>query len=259
MMISFITQVGHSSLSLLQSIGRAGLMLRHALWGKPHRNLFSLVVQQTFQLGILSLPIMLTAGLFIGMVLSLQGYYSLVDYAAEQSLGSLVSLSLLRELGPVVAALLFAGRAGSALTAEIGLMQSTEQLASMEMMAVSPYKRVLAPRLLAGIITLPMLTLLFNVVAIWGGYALGVHWMGVDGGAYWSVMQGSVDFLPDVMNGVLKSIIFAIMVTWVALYNGYYVVPTAQGISRSTTKTVVTSSLLVLAMDFVLTAIMFGA
>lgn len=259
MIASFVTQVGHISLGLTRSIGRACLMLTFILKGRPHRKLFSLTVQQVFQLGILSLPIMLTAGLFIGMVLSLQGYYSLVDYAAEQSLGSLVALSLLRELGPVVAALLFAGRAGSALTAEIGLMQSTEQLASMEMMAVSPYKRVLAPRLLAGIITLPMLTLLFNVVAIWGGYALGVHWMGVDGGTYWSVMQGSVDFGPDVMNGVLKSIIFGVMITWVALFNGYYVVPTAQGISLSTTKTVVISSLLVLAMDFVLTAIMFGA
>lgn len=258
MIVSFIQQVGRVSLAFTQSMGRACMMLWLTLFGKPHRKLLSLLMNQVFQLGILSLPIILTSGLFIGMVLSLQGYYVLVDYAAEQSLGSLVSLSLLRELGPVVAALLFAGRAGSALTAEIGLMQSTEQLASMEMMAVSPYKRVLAPRLIAGIITLPMLTLLFNVVAIWGGYLIGVSWMGVDGGAFWSVMQGSVDFLPDVMNGVLKSIIFAVMITWVALYNGYYVVPTAQGISYSTTKTVVISSLLVLAMDFALTALMFG-
>ncbi|PKF60465.1 ABC transporter permease [Psychromonas sp. psych-6C06] len=258
-MITFIRHVGRVSLSLTQGIGRACLMLWFTLSGKPHKKLFPLLIQQIFQLGILSLPIILTSGLFIGMVLSLQGYYVLVDYAAEQSLGSLVALSLLRELGPVVAALLFAGRAGSSLTAEIGLMQSTEQLASMEMMAVSPYKRVLAPRLLAAIITLPMLTLLFNVVAIWGGYLIGVNWMGVDGGAYWSVMQGSVEYMPDVMNGVFKSVVFAIMIAWVALYNGYYVVPTAQGISHSTTKTVVVSSLLVLAMDFVLTALMFGA
>jgi len=259
MLSSFITRVGQVTLSLLSSIGRAFLMLWFTLYGKPHRKLLSLLIQQIFQLGILSLPIILTAGVFIGMVLSLQGYYALVDYAAEESLGSLVSLSLLRELGPVVTALLFAGRAGSALTAEIGLMQSTEQIASMEMMAVSSYKRLLAPRLLAGIMTLPMLTLLFNVVAIWGGYALGVHWMGIDDGAYWSAMQGSVEFLPDVMNGVFKSIVFAMTVTTVALYNGYYVVPTAQGISISTTKTVVISSLLILAMDFLLTAIMFGA
>ena len=258
MITSYIRQIGQSSLLFIQSIGRACLMLWFTLFGKPHRKLLPLFIRQVFQLGILSLPIILTSGLFIGMVLSLQGYYILVDYAAEQSLGSLVALSLLRELGPVVAALLFAGRAGSALTAEIGLMQSTEQLASMEMMAVSPYKRVLAPRLLAGIVTLPMLTILFNIVAIWGGYLIGVTWMGVDGGAYWSVMQGSVDYLPDVMNGVLKSIIFAVMITWVALYNGYYVVTTAQGVSNSTTKTVVIASLLVLAMDFILTAIMFG-
>ncbi|WP_022939963.1 lipid asymmetry maintenance ABC transporter permease subunit MlaE [Psychromonas hadalis] len=258
MISTYISRVGRSSLLFVEAIGRACLMLWFTLFGKPHRKLFTLFIQQVFQLGILSLPIILTAGLFIGMVLSLQGYYVLVDYAAEQSLGSMVALSLLRELGPVVAALLFAGRAGSALTAEIGLMQSTEQLASMEMMAVSPYKRVLAPRLLAGIVTLPMLTLLFNVVAIWGGYLIGVSWMGIDGGAYWSVMQGSVDYLPDVMNGVLKSVIFAFMITWVALYNGYYVVPTAQGISSSTTKTVVVASLLVLAMDFLLTVLMFG-
>tara|TARA_R110001583_G_scaffold10698_5_gene49095 strand:+ start:13488 stop:14267 length:780 start_codon:yes stop_codon:yes gene_type:complete len=255
----FFSKVGRGTLTFLELIGRACLMLWIALSGKPHRKLFPLFIQQIFQLGILSLPIILTSGLFIGMVLSFQGYYVLVDYAAEQSLGSLSALSLLRELGPVVAALLFAGRAGSSLTAEIGLMQSTEQIASMEMMAVSPYKRVIAPRLLAGIVTLPMLTLLFNVMAIWGGYLIGVNWLGVDGGAYWSVMQGSVDYLPDVMNGVLKSIVFAIIITWVALYNGYYTIPTAQGISNSTTKTVVIASLLVLAMDFVLTALMFGA
>jgi len=259
MMTFFIRRLGQVSLAFMQLIGRACLMLWLTLFGKPHRKLFPLFIQQIFHLGILSLPIILTSGLFIGMVLSFQGYYVLVDYAAEQSLGSLSALSLLRELGPVVAALLFAGRAGSSLTAEIGLMQSTEQIASMEMMAVSPYKRVLAPRLIAGIVALPMLTLLFNVMAILGGYLIGVSWLGVDGGAYWSVMQGSVDYVPDVMNGLLKSVVFAIIISWVALYNGYYAVPTAQGISLSTTKTVVVSSLLVLAMDFVLTALMFGA
>ncbi len=176
----------------------------------------------------------------------------------KQSLGSMVALSLLRELAPVVGALLFAGRAGSALTAEIGLMQSTEQLASMEMMAVSPLKRVIAPRLIAGIITLPLLVLFFNVVAIWGGYLIGVSWMGIDGGSYWSVMQGSVDYYPDVVDSIIKSVFFAVLITWVALYNGYHVIPNAQGISKATTQTVVVSSLLVLAMDFVLTIFMFG-
>ena len=259
MIIDSISSVGRGSLAITRTIGRSCLMLWHTLCGKPHAKLFSLVVAQIYQLGILSLPIILTSGLFIGMVLSLQGYYVLVDYAAEQSLGSMVALSLLRELAPVVGALLFAGRAGSALTAEIGLMQSTEQLASMEMMAVSPLKRVIAPRLIAGIITLPLLVLFFNVVAIWGGYLIGVSWMGIDGGAYWSVMQGSVEYYTDVINGVIKSIVFAVLITWVALYNGYYVVPNAQGISKATTQTVVVSSLLVLAMDFVLTVFMFGA
>ncbi len=250
--------VGRFSLEFAQTVGRCCLMFWRTVWGKPHDKLFPLFIEQIFQLGILSLPIILTSGLFIGMVLSLQGYYVLVDYAAEESLGSMVALSLLRELGPVVGALLFAGRAGSALTAEIGLMQSTEQLASMEMMAVSPLKRVIAPRFFAGIVTLPMLTLFFNVIAIWGGYLIGVSWKGVDGGAYWSVMQGSVEYMPDVFNGVIKSVVFAVLITWVALYNGYYVVPNAQGISKSTTQTVVVSSLLVLGMDFILTVFMFG-
>tara|TARA_R110001583_G_scaffold10601_6_gene48678 strand:- start:6369 stop:7157 length:789 start_codon:yes stop_codon:yes gene_type:complete len=256
--IQCLQNIGIYTLDIIQSVGQSALMFYRTLFTKPHPKLFSLFVTQVYHLGILSLPIIVTAGLFIGMVLSLQGYYVLVDYAAEESLGSMVALSLLRELGPVVAALLFAGRAGSALTAEIGLMQSTEQIASMEMMAVSPLKRIIAPRLIAGIITLPLLTLIFNLVAIWGGYLIGVSWMGVDGGAFWSVMEGSVNFGPDVLNGMIKSLIFAFIVTWVALYNGFHVVPNAQGISRATTKTVVLASLLVLGMDFLLTVIMFG-
>ena len=258
MITAYLRFVGQFSLAFIENIGRCFIMLWQTVWGKPHAKLFSLTVKQVYQLGILSLPIILTAGLFIGMVLAFQGYNILVDFSAEESLGSMVSLSLLRELAPVVAALLFAGRAGSALTAEIGLMQSTEQLASMEMMAVSPLKRVIAPRFFAGIIALPMLTLFFNLVGIWGGYLVGVSWMGIDGGTYWSVMQGSVEYLPDVGNGIIKSIVFAVLITWIALYNGYYVVPNAIGISKSTTQTVVVSSLLVLAMDFVLTVFMFG-
>ncbi|MCW8995881.1 MAG: lipid asymmetry maintenance ABC transporter permease subunit MlaE [Psychromonas sp.] len=258
MINGYLRFIGRISLAFIHIIGRCGLMFWRTIWGKPHAKLIPLVIEQVFQLGILSLPIILTSGMFIGMVLAFQGYNVLVDYSAEESLGSMVALTLLRELSPVVAALLFAGRAGSALTAEIGLMQSTEQLASMEMMAVSPLKRVIAPRLLAGIIALPLLTLFFNVIAIWGGYLIGVSWMGVDGGTYWSVMQGSIDYLPDVGNGIIKSVVFAILISWVALYNGYYVVPNAFGISRSTTQTVVVSSLLVLAMDFVLTVFMFG-
>ncbi len=258
MINAYLRFVGRFSLGLVQTVGRCCLMFWQTLWGKPHAQLIPLMIRQIFQLGILSLPIILTSGLFIGMVLAFQGYNILVDYSAEESLGSMVALSLLRELAPVVAALLFAGRAGSALTAEIGLMQSTEQLASMEMMAVSPLKRVIAPRFLAGIIALPMLTVFFNVIGIWGGYLIGVSWMGIDGGTYWSVMQSSIDYLPDVGNGLIKSLVFAILITWIALYNGYHVVPNALGISKSTTQTVVVSSLLVLAMDFVLTVFMFG-
>lgn len=257
-LMSLLQSMGASTLLFIQGMGRSALMLNRTLFTKPHPKLFNLFIQQMFHLAILSLPIIVTAGLFIGMVLSLQGYYVLVDYAAEESLGSMVALSLLRELGPVVAALLFAGRAGSALTAEIGLMQSTEQIASMEMMAVSPLKRVIAPRLLAGLFALPLLTLIFNVVAIWGGYIIGVTWMGIDGGAFWSVMEGSVHFGSDVVNGMIKSIVFAFVVTWVALFNGYYVVPNALGISKATTKTVVLASLLVLGIDFLLTVIMYG-
>ena len=250
--------VGQYSLQKMQGLGLAVLMLKRTLLTKPHPKLFHLFIAQMYHIGILSLPIIMTSGLFIGMVLSLQGYYALVDYAAEESLGSLVAHSLLRELGPVVAALVFTGRAGSALTAEIGLMQSTEQISSMEMMAVSPFKRIIAPRLIAGIIALPLLTLIFNVIAIWGGYIIGVSWLGVDGGAFWSVMQNSVSFSADVTNGMIKSLVFAFIITWVALFNGFHVIPNPQGISRATTKSVVTASLLVLGMDFLLTVFMFG-
>jgi len=255
---SSIQKIGGWALSIMQRLGCSALMLIRTIVTKPHPKLVSLSIAQLFHIGVLSLPIIVTSGLFIGMVLSLQGYYVLVDFSAEQSLGSLVALSMLRELGPVVAALIFAGRAGSALTAEIGLMQSSEQIASMEMMAVSPLKRIIAPRLIAGVIALPLLTLIFNIVGIWGGYLIGVNWMGIDGGTFWSVMQNSVSFSPDVVNGIIKSVIFAFIVTWVALFNGFQVVPNPQGISRATTKTVVLSSLLVLAMDFLLTVIMFG-
>ena len=257
-MLQIFQSVGQYSLQKMHALGLAVLMLKRSLFTRPHPKLFKLFITQMYHIGILSLPIIITSGLFIGMVLSLQGYYALVDYAAEESLGSLVAHSLLRELGPVVAALVFTGRAGSALTAEIGLMQSTEQISSMEMMAVSPFKRIIAPRFIAGIIALPLLTLIFNVIAIWGGYIIGVSWLGVDGGAFWSVMQNSVGFSPDVLNGLIKSAVFAFIITWVALFNGFHVIPNPQGISRATTKSVVTASLLVLGMDFLLTVFMFG-
>jgi phospholipid/cholesterol/gamma-HCH transport system permease protein len=208
--------------------------------------------------GVLSLPIILAASFFIGMVLGLQGYTILVKYGADETVGQLIALSLVRELGPVVGALLFAGRAGSALTAEIGHMKATEQLSSLQMMGIDPIHRIITPRFWAGCYSLPVLTLIFNIVAIWGGFLVAVDWLGLDGGAFWSNMRAAVSFQEDIINGVVKSIVFAFVVTWVALYQGLQAVPTSEGISMATTRTVVYSSLLILALDFVLTALMFG-
>ena len=192
------------------------------------------------------------------MVVALQGYNTLRKFGADQELGQLIALSVVRELGPVVTALLFAGRAGSALTAELGLMRATEQFGSMEMMAVDPMWRIIAPRFWAGFVAMPILTVLFNLTAIWGGYLVGVEWLGVDGGSFWSNMHAAVDFRVDILNGIIKSIVFGFVITWVAVYQGYYSDPNAAGVARATTKTVVFSSLLILALDFVLTAVMMG-
>ena len=200
----------------------------------------------------------LLSAFFIGMVVALQGYNTLQKFGAEQELGQLLALAIVRELGPVVSALLFAGRAGSALTAELGLMRATSQLSSMEMMAVNPLWRIVAPRFWAGFIALPLLTILFNMTSIYGGHMVGVDWLGVDSGSFWSNMQSAVSFHADILNGIIKSVVFGFVVTWVAVYQGYYSEPSARGISRATTKTVVYSSLLILALDFVLTAVMMG-
>jgi phospholipid/cholesterol/gamma-HCH transport system permease protein len=218
---------------------------------------FHLTVREIYFAGVLSLVIILVSGLFVGMVLGLQGYDTLVRYGSAEALGVLVALSLLRELGPVVAALLFASRAGSAITAEIGLMKATEQLAAMEMMAVDPIARVVAPRFWAGVISMPLLSLLFSAMGVFGGYLVGVRMIGVDSGSFWSQMQSAVDIGDDVLNGVVKSAVFGIAVTWIAVFEGYDAPPTAEGVSGATTRTVVSSSLAVLALDFVLTALMF--
>jgi phospholipid/cholesterol/gamma-HCH transport system permease protein len=218
---------------------------------------FSLTIREIYFAGVLSLIIILVSGLFVGMVLGLQGYETLQTYGSEDALGVLVALSLVRELGPVVAALLFASRAGSAITAEIGLMKATEQLAAMEMMAVDPVARVVAPRFWAGVISMPMLAALFSAMGIFGGYLVGVVLIGVDEGSFWSQMQSQVDFSEDILNGVIKSAVFGVAVTAIALFEGYDAPPTAEGVSRATTRTVVTSSLVILALDFVLTAFMF--
>ncbi|MEQ9926943.1 lipid asymmetry maintenance ABC transporter permease subunit MlaE [Pectobacterium brasiliense] len=259
MLLRTLASLGRQGISISASFGRAGLMLFNALVGKPEfRKQWPLLVKQLYSVGVQSLLIIMVSGLFIGMVLGLQGYLILTTYSAEASLGMMVALSLLRELGPVVTALLFAGRAGSALTAEIGLMKATEQLSSMEMMAVDPLRRVVAPRFWAGLISMPLLAVIFVAVGIWGGALVGVDWKGIDSGFFWSAMQGAVDWRQDVLNCVIKSIVFAITVTWIALFNGYDAIPTSEGISRATTRTVVHSSLAVLGLDFVLTALMFG-
>lgn len=256
--MSPLRALGRAGLSFFERLGRGHIFLLYTLGGLPatlYR--WRLLTSQVFALGVLSLVIIVVSGLFVGMVLGLQGYNTLVDFGAEESLGILLALSLVRELGPVVSALLFAGRAGSALTAEIGLMKTTEQLAAMEMMAVDPLHRVVAPRLLAGILAMPLLAAIFSAVGVYGGYFVGVGLLGVDEGAFWSQMQSAVDFHDDILNGVIKSFVFGIAVTWIAVFEGYDTSPTSEGISRATTRTVVNSSLAVLGLDFVLTALMF--
>ncbi|MBB3191637.1 lipid asymmetry maintenance ABC transporter permease subunit MlaE [Halomonas cerina] len=257
-MINCIRRLGQRSCDIIEALGRAAVFLLLSAVGVPTAEGLRLWLRQMHFVGVMSLAIVLVSGLFIGMVLALQGYTILVDFGAEQALGQMVALSLLRELGPVVAALLFAGRAGSALTAEIGLMKATEQLTSMEMIGVDPLRRVVAPRLWAGFVSLPLLTIGFSVVGIYGGYLVGVEWLGVFEGSYWGNMQSSVEFIDDVANGLIKSVVFALVVTWIAVFQGFDLIPTSEGISRATTRTVVYSSLAVLGLDFVLTALMFG-
>lgn len=258
-MLNKIQKLGHSGLQFCSNVGRAGLFLGRTLIRRPRPwRSFPLLIDQIYSVGVLSLIIIVLSALFIGMVVGLQGYHTLNKFGAESQLGELVALSVVRELGPVVTALLFAGRAGSALTAEIGLMKTTEQLSSMEMMAVDPLWRIVSPRFWAGFITVPILTIIFNAVAIFGGYLVDVHWLSVDSGAFWSNMQTSVNFYDDVLNGVIKSVVFGFVMTWIAVFQGYDTVPTAEGIARATTRTVVYASLAVLGLDFVLTAVMMG-
>ena len=253
-----IENLGNSTLQSVWRIGFAArfflVMLLHS--GTAFRR-FGLTIREMYFTGVLSLVIILVSGLFVGMVLGLQGYETLQTYGSEEALGILVALSLVRELGPVVAALLFASRAGSAITAEIGLMKATEQLSAMEMMAVDPIARVVAPRFWAGVISMPLLAALFSAMGIFGGYLVGVQLIGVDEGSFWSQMQNAVDFEQDILNGVIKSVVFGVAITTIALFEGYDAPPTAEGVSGATTRTVVTSSLAVLALDFVLTAFMF--
>lgn len=243
-----VADIGHAARLLVRLVTLVGPTLRR----------FGLVRDQIHFLGNYSLAIIAVSGLFVGFVLSLQGYYTLQRYGSSEALGLLVALSLVRELGPVVTALLYAGRAGTSLTAEIGLMKAGEQLSAMEMMAVDPVRRILAPRFWAGVITMPLLAAVFSAVGIVGGWAVGVLLIGIDPGAFWSQMQGGVDVWKDVGNGVVKSVVFGFTVTFVALLQGFEAQATPEGVSRATTRTVVVSSLAVLGLDFILTALMFS-
>ena len=254
-----IRTLGGIVVNSVERLGRASMFLYEVLTGSWELlRRFYLVVQQVYALGVLTLLIILVSGLFVGRVLGLQGYNTLVKFGSANSLGLLVALSLVRELGPVVTALLFAGRAGSALTAEIGLMKATEQLAGMEMMAVNPITRVIAPRFLGGVIAMPLLAALFSAIGVLGGHLVGVGLLGVDAGAFWSQMQNGVDYRNDILNGVIKSVVFGVVVSWIAVFEGYDAVPTSEGVSSATNRTVVYSSLAVLGLDFILTALTLG-
>jgi phospholipid/cholesterol/gamma-HCH transport system permease protein len=255
--MGFLGAIGQQVLTFLQALGYSTVFLLQAVFVKPRFKSFHLLLKQFYVVGVLSLPIIIFAAFFVGMVLGLQGYTVLVKFGAESALGQLIALSLVRELGPVLGGLLFAGRACSALTAEIALLKTTEQLDSMRLLGVDPLHRIIAPRLWAGFFCLPMLVIIFNAVAIYGGYWVGVDFLGIDSGSFWSGMQNSVNYYEDVINGIIKSIVFAIAVTWIAVYQGYTAMPTSEGIGYATTRTVVYASLVILALDFILTAVMF--
>lgn len=251
--------VGFATRRKLADMGYgARLFMRLVMAVGPTFRRFGLVRDQMHFLGNYSLAIIAVSGLFVGFVFGLQGYYTLQRYGSSEALGLLVTLSLVRELGPVVTALLFAGRAGTSLTAEIGLMKAGEQISVMEMMAVDPIQRVLAPRFWGGVVAMPLLAAVFSAVGVIGGWVVGVLLIGVDGGAFWGQMQGGVDWWYDLANGVLKSLVFGFAVSFIALYQGYTAKPTPEGVSRATTRTVVVASLAVLGLDFLLTASMFS-
>ena len=257
--MNFLALLGARALRVLQSFGHAAFFFVDLLRAIPvSLRRFGLVVAQIHAVGNLSLVIILSSGLAVGFVLALQMYYALVTYGATESLGLIVNLALVRELGPVVTALLFAGRAGTSLTAEIGLMKAGEQLAAMEMMAIDPKERVLAPRFVAGMVSMPILAILFSAIGILGAYVVAVLLIGVDAGNFWSIMQDKVDVWRDVGNGIVKSAVFGVICTFVALYQGHETDATPEGVAYSTTRTVVISSLAVLGMDFILTALMFS-
>jgi len=256
--VAVLTRLGHHVNSALQRLGFAArFFVMLLLWSSQSFRRLHLTIREVYYAGFQSLLIIMVSGLFIGMVLGMQGYETLQRYGSAEALGVLVALSMVRELGPVVAALLFASRAGSSITAEIGLMKATEQLTAMDMMAVNPIARVVAPRFWGGVISMPLLAALFSVAGVFGGYLIGVVFIGVDEGAFWSQMQASVDFRYDIWSGIVKSFVFGVAVSLIAVFEGYDAVPTAEGVSSSIKSTVVQSALAILALDFVLTSFMF--
>lgn len=259
MLLDGLARLGRGGLRALERLGRGHLLLAGMVLGSDEiLRRPRLLTAQVYNIGVLSMLIIGVSGLFVGMVLGLQGYYVLSQFGAAESLGVMVAASLVRELGPVVTALLVAGRAGSALTAEIGLMKATEQLSGLEMMAVDPVRRILTPRFFGGVIAMPLLAAMFSAIGVLGGYFVGVGLLGIDAGSFWSQMQAKVDFHEDIVNGVIKSLLFGVVVTWIALFQGHDAVPTSEGVSRATTKSVVHAALAVLGLDFILTALMFG-
>ncbi len=256
--MSWLPQIGRISIAIVQHLGAAGKFLPNVLPGivvvykRP-----KLLIQQLYSLGVMTVLIVVVAGLFVGMMLGFQGYHTLVDFGAESSLGLAVALFLTKELGPVLTALLFAGRAGSAMTAEIGLMRMTQQLDAMKMMGVDPMIHIVAPRFFAVIFAMPLLAALFSVVGLGGGYIVAAGLLNVDPGSYWAAMQMGVDVYEDIWGGILKSVVFGFVVSWISAFEGYYALPSANGISTATTRAVVTASLSVLGFDYLLTAIMF--
>lgn len=258
-MINYIAGLGRRCLNILERLGRGYLFLTKVLAGIP--SLFyrlHLVIQQLHSIGVSSVLVITASGLFVGMVLSLQSYYVLVDYGAEESMGMMVSLSLIREFGPVVSALLFSGCVGSALTAEIGLMKSTEQLSGMEMMAVDPIWRIIAPRFLAGFIVMPLLAVIFSVAGIIGAFLIGHILLGIDDGSFWYHIQVRTDWYNNILIGVTKGITFGFVIMWISLYEGYDAFPTSEGVGQATTRTVAHSAFAILGLDLILTALMFG-
>ena len=253
-----LRRVGRATQNSVSRLGFAARFFALVLYHSPAAfKRIGLTMREIYFSGVLSLVIIMVSGMFIGMVLGLQGYDALNKYGAGDSLGIFVGLSLVRELGPVVAGLLFASRAGSAVTAEIGLMKTTEQIDAMEMMAVDPLARIVAPRFWGGVVSMPLLAALFSVAGVFGAYVVGVRLIGVDNGTFWGNMRAGIDFWPDITNGIIKSVVFGIAVSLIAVFEGYVATPTAEGVSTATTRTVVGASLAILALDFILTVFMF--